>query len=473
MDHPANSTLTAARLVRLLGPPDPGVPAYRWLADTLRGLVTDGLVLHGTRLPSERALVAELGLSRTTVTRAYAALRERGYAEARQGSGTRAALPGGPVTGGGEPLPDVVPDRPAPSDAIDLTSAAPPAIPGLAMAYVRAAESVARYVSGMGYYPYGLPSLRAVLAQRFTERGLATDPEQIIVTTGALESAAVAARALLGPGRRIAVETPTYPGLLAAVRPEASRVVPVPVSAEGIDPAAWRSALSSSGAQVASVIADFQNPTGNLLDAQARQELGRAWRAYDVVGLIDETLVDVVLDPVEMPAPMAAFAPRTVTVGGVSKSMWGGLRIGWLRASRELLPGLARARLSLGLGAPVLEQLVVEDWLTGDWGAANIEHLQRIRQQRDVLLEAVRTTLPEWACVVPTGGLSLWWHLPRSRSTVLAQRARDEGLLLPPGSVFAASGRGLEPWIRTPYVLQAETLRVAVDRLARAWARAA
>src|SRR6476659_7871778 len=86
--------LSAARLRPLLGAALDTSPAYRGLADAVRLLVADGRIPAGTRLPSERDLTTALGVSRTTVSRAYAELRERGYLESRQGSGSVAALPG-------------------------------------------------------------------------------------------------------------------------------------------------------------------------------------------------------------------------------------------------------------------------------------------------------------------------------------------------------------------------------------------
>ena len=97
--------VTATALAGMLGAIDASMPAYRWLYLALRALIANGRILHGTALPSERDAVAALGLSRTTVSRAYSELRDAGYASARRGSGTVAQLPGGPVSGGAEPLP--------------------------------------------------------------------------------------------------------------------------------------------------------------------------------------------------------------------------------------------------------------------------------------------------------------------------------------------------------------------------------
>ena len=179
--------LTPHRLAQQLGPAGPGVPAYRWLADGIRLLVADGRVLPDTTLPGERALTAQLGVSRTTVARAYADLVERGYAEARQGSGTRTRLPGPPAPAGEEPfgLQGRTLSGDAPPTVADLTATVPPAVPGLVAAFERAIAQLPRYLAGSGYHPAGLPVLREAVAEHYAARGVPTTPDQVIITSGA------------------------------------------------------------------------------------------------------------------------------------------------------------------------------------------------------------------------------------------------------------------------------------------------
>jgi DNA-binding transcriptional MocR family regulator len=176
-----NESISATRLATLVGGFDRS-PAYAGLAGALRELIGDGRVGYGVRLPSERDLMAALEVSRTTVTRAYAVLRDTGYAEARQGSGTYTRLPGGPTRAHDRALwpTDVTPGF------IDLVCAAASSPPGIAAAYAEAAAELPAYLGGHGYYPAGLPDLQAAIAQTYADRGLPTVPEQIIVTTGAV-----------------------------------------------------------------------------------------------------------------------------------------------------------------------------------------------------------------------------------------------------------------------------------------------
>ncbi|QGN56873.1 PLP-dependent aminotransferase family protein [Nostocoides sp. HKS02] len=461
-------SISATRLVPMLGAALEVTPAYRGLADALRLLVADGRLPSGTRLPSERDLTAALSVSRTTVTRAYAELRDRGYLTSRQGSGSVATLPGGAV--GRRQGTALQPSaEQVQGDVIDLTCASMSAPAGTVAAYERAVVELPRYLGGTGYHPLGLLALREALAARFTDRGLATSPDQVMVTSGALAGLAVTARALLSPGDRVLLENPTYPNAIETLRRSGARPVALPLDYDGWDLQAADAALRQTAPRAAYLIPDFHNPTGALMSEGQRAAFGAALAGTHTVGIVDETLVDLAHDEsLIMPRPLAAHHARTVTLGGASKSFWGGLRIGWIRAPRELMPALVSARLTLDLGAPVLEQLVLTELLAE---RADIlrERRASVVATRDALVGALRNRLPQWRFRMPSGGLCLWAELPEALSTPLCAAADQRGLVLAPGSQFAVEG-GLERFLRLPFTgHQPEVVAEAVDRLALAW----
>ena len=163
--------VSATRVATLLGTFDRS-PAYRGLAEGLRVLITDGRVPVGVRLPSERELTDALAVSRTTVTRAYAELRDHGFLVSRQGSGSIASLPASRGHRGDH----LLPPGDLPEDKIDLTCAAPVPGPGVLGAYERAVADLPAYLGGTGYYPSGLPILREAVAASYAARGLPTSP---------------------------------------------------------------------------------------------------------------------------------------------------------------------------------------------------------------------------------------------------------------------------------------------------------
>jgi DNA-binding transcriptional MocR family regulator len=458
-------TIAAPRIATLLGRFD-RAPAYKGLAEGLRVLVTDGRIPAGTRLPSERDLTEALDVSRTTVARAYAELRDHGFLVSRQGSGSVTRLPG-PL---GEITHHVLHPGDSGTGAIDLTVAAPAPVPGMLAAYERAVAELPAHLHGSGYHPTGLPVLREAVAASYAARGLPTDPAQVLVVAGAQAGVATAVRALVTTGDRVVVESPTYPNAIAALRHSGARLagvdVPPDAATSGADVDGLDAALQQVRPRVAYLVPDFHNPTGAVLSAGDRARLAATLACTRTVAVVDESLVGLALDGQRLPPPFAAFAPGTVSAGSLSKTHWGGLRVGWLRLPDELVDTVFRARLSLDLGVPPLEQLVGAAVLDD---AGLLEHrLVQLRESRAALAEAIAEHLPDWRPNRPGGGLSLWCELPAPLSSALVPRAAQHGVLLAPGPSFAPEG-GLDRFVRMPFGQPAHVLVEAVERIAVAW----
>ncbi|WP_112242242.1 MocR-like transcription factor YczR [Kribbella monticola] len=440
-------------------------PAYRSLADRLRLLIADGRIMPGARVPSERELTDALGVSRTTVASAYRELRDRGYLTSRRGSGSVTSLP--------SKIEPELGRHHAPGidteGLYDFTCAASPAVPGISTAVSEALEDLPRHLATPGYHPQGLPELREAIAASYEARGLATSADQIIVTAGALAATSIAIRAMTQIGDRVLTESPTHPNSVDAIRRSGCRVVAVPMSPGGWDLPLLEATIRQTSPRAAWMVVDFQNPTGWLMSAADRQRLAIAFARARTTAIIDETLFELALDGQEMPPPFALFDPAgVITVGSVSKSFWGGLRIGWIRAPEALVARILDARGSLDLGAPVLEQLVVCRLLRERSGVL-AERRTALALQREALADALRSSLPSWRFEVPGGGLSLWCELPDPVSSSLVGVAQRNGVLVVAGSRFSPDG-GLESFLRLPFTLDADTLRDAVRRLADSYA---
>ena len=446
-------------------------PAYRRLAGAIAGLLVDGRIPIRTRLPSERDLAVELQVSRTTVTSAYERLREAGYLVSRQGSGSWTTLPAAPAAGSGGLTPGLIP-----ADLLDLAVAAPgPPSGGVLEAAMAAAAgrlpqelAEGRRLTPHGYQPAGLPELRARIAGRFTERGVATSAEQILVTNGAQGAIHLLAGRLLHPGDVLLVEQPTYPNGMEAFRRTGARLVPLPVTTAGWDLDLLEETLAAVRPRVAYLQPDFHNPTGALLDEAGRERLVAAARRSGTLLIIDETHAELALDGQRMPLPVAAFERdgRVITVGSFSKAVWGGLRIGWIRGAPRIVAELAAERASVDLGSPVLDHLVGAE-IYGRLAEVLVERRLELAGARDVLIAAVSAHLPEWQANRPAGGLSLWTRLDGPYSTDLESAAVRHGLRVASGPRFAVDGT-LERYLRLPYSLDAEQLEPAILRLAAA-----
>jgi len=458
--------VTAARLVQLLGQLPEGMPAYQALAGRLRLLIAEGRLTDDTQLPSERELSIGLGLSRTTVTRAYGEVVASGFAAARRGSGTVVRVPGS--TQGS--LGSVFADRGATAGLVDLTCAAPAAVPGVHEAFVKATEQLPAQLRGTGYYPEGLPELRARIADRYSQRGLPTVPEQVVVTTGAQSSLAVVSRLLVRPGQRVLTESPTYPNALETLRGAHARIVGHALGPDGWHIPTLQTSLRRGGVGLALLMPDFHNPTGALMDDDMRGELAAALARAGTTALVDESSAELRLEDVPIPRPFAVHSPPTITVGSVSKALWGGFRVGWVRASRDLVPALVRARVTLDLGSSVVDQLTVTH-LFDDLEAALADRRESLRRGRDAMVTAVRRHLPDWQFQVPAGGLSLWCRLPHPVAAQVVAAAQRHGVLLVPGGRFGVDG-GLESHLRLPFTGDRERFDDAAQRIAAAYAEA-
>lgn len=467
----ADNPVSARTLETLLGEWRNGASAYLALADRIRLLILDGRILADSRLPAERELGTRLGVSRTTVTAAYGKLRTDGFLVSVQGSGSVARMPrGAPALAAVES-----------GGILDFSKATMPALPGLPDVAALAAADLGAHLASSGFDPVGIPELRSAIADRYRARGLSTDPDQIMVTIGAQHAIALLARVLVGRGDRALIEMPTYPHAYEALRAAGARLVPVSVSAtapghtasaHGWDETALLQTLQRSNPVVGYLMPDFHNPTGETMPLDQRERVLAAAARQGTVLIADETMAEFNIDrPGDFP-PFAASADSTlpgtaVSIGSVAKTVWGGIRIGWIRAERPLIRKLIAARSANDLGTPILEQLIVTR-LLADMPAILERRNAQLRAGRDHLETLLADRFPEWQVPHVHGGITTWVNLGSPVSSQLALAARNHGLLVPAGPRFGIDG-AFERFLRIPFSYPVEDMNRAVDALALAW----
>lgn len=441
--------------------------AYAELADRIKLLVLDGRLPTRTRLPAERELASALQVSRTTVAASYDLLRQIGFLRSRRGSGSWTTLPENPTA------PELSPFAPAgEGKAFDLayaSLAAPPEAMAGALAW--AVEQMACHGTGSGYQLYGLDSLRDVVAARFTQRGLPTTRDQILITSGAQHAMAVVFAALVMPGDRVLVEHPTYPNALDAIAREHARAVPVGFAGPDWDLDTIAAAVRDACPRVVYLMPDFQNPTGRCMSDAQRTEIVELCRRTHTPLLIDETMSEIALDG-PPPPPLAGQVRESssaplITIGSTSKTLWGGLRIGWVRARRPMIEQIARARASMDIASSVLDQLVAQHLMRRIEDVLG-QRLPTLRSARDHLHGELTRHFPSWQADLPTGGLNLWVDLGAPLSSALVAAASQHGVLLAAGPRFGVDG-AFERYVRLPYTLPEARLELAMERLAGAW----
>jgi GntR family transcriptional regulator / MocR family aminotransferase len=380
-----------------------GGPLRAQLADRLRDAVRSGRLGAGTRLPSSRALAADLGLSRGIVVEAYEQLVAEGYLVSRHGSGTAVAAAAAP-----RPAP---PAEPVPAA---VRHDFRPGLPDLAAfpraAWIRATRAglAALPDRDLGYGdPRGLPVLRAALADYLARvRGVPADPARVVVTNGYAQGLSAAARVLVGRGaRRFGVEDPGHPGPWDLLRASGATLTPVPVDAAG--------ATLAGEVDVRVLTPAHQFPIGVVMSPQRRAAVA-GW-ARDGGGWVVEDDYDAEYrfdrEPV---GALAGLAPdHVIYAGSASKSLAPALRIGWLVLPPDLVADVVALRLSTDLGTAAPLQAAFAQLLTS--GALD-RHLRRTRRtyrrRRDALAAALAAHAPALRLAGVPAGLQAVVTLP-------------------------------------------------------------
>jgi DNA-binding transcriptional MocR family regulator len=453
-------------------------PLHQKLANALTEVIRAGGIQTGIRLPSERTLAHALSLSRTTVVTAYDTLRTGGWLESRSGSGTWVSA-GSPVVvaardaahAGGlaaSPLFGLLSNRDA-SDLLDFALGSPLPLAGLPADFFQLpADEYSACTRDRLYYPLGLPSLRQSLAAYYAAIGLPTHPENILITNGAQQGIALSAALYLQRGDTALVEDPTYFGALDAFRAVGARLSGLPVEAAGVNPAVLRDRISATAARLVYLTPTYQNPTGAVMPRAARKETARIATELGVPIIDDGTLAELVLDNRPIP-PVAAFdleAP-IITIGSLSKLIWPGLRIGWVRAPEPIIGRLARLKSATDLASPLITQALAVRFL-GSLATSRELRRHELKPRRDLLAALLAEHLPGWTFRVPAGGLFLWTKLPFGDAREFAQTSLRHGVVVLPGPVMSASDR-YSAYLRLPFLAEPETLHKGARRLATAW----
>jgi GntR family transcriptional regulator/MocR family aminotransferase len=425
-----------------LDPADPR-PLYQQMYEKLRQLILASHIPAGTQMPSTRVLAQELGVSRNTVLAAFSQLASEGYLTSRAGAGSFVA----------DPLPDDM------FRARRATAHLPQIIRGVRtiseqgsrlrqlflpwVAWTRSQRALAVGVPALDAFPYAmwsrllaarwrrplptytayggsagfLPLREAIAEYLVTARGVKCTPDQVIVTNGSQQALDLASRVLLDPGDAAWLEEPGYIGARLAFLGAGARVVPVPVDAEGMSIAAGERLAPSPRVIYATPSRHF--PLGGTMSLARRLRL-LAFATERSAWIIEDDY-DSEFRYAGRPLPSLQgldVESRVLYVGTFSKVLLPALRLGYLVVPTDLVDAFLAARSIDGLHAPVIDQMVVTDFMVGGHFA---RHLRRMRalyaQRQEALLRAIAIELDDELEVRPEdAGMHLVAYLRRDMS---------------------------------------------------------
>lgn len=441
---------------------DAGDEPYRYqeLARIVSGLVEGGTLRPGMRAPSVRRIALQHAVSISTVLQAYRLLEDRGVLEARPKSGFYVTHGVAAVRQTPEPSrPTGKPTRIAVSTGVVQLleyASRPEMVPlgcAIPSADMLAAGGLDRFlartarVKGMHYNIYTEPrgdlNLRSEICRRALRCGQLLTPDAVAITNGCTEALSLALRTLTTCGDTVAIETPTYFGLLRVLQGLGLRALELPTDAdEGVNVEALEKALASKPVAACLFSSGFNNPLGCAMTEEKKRSILALLQAHGVPLIEDDIYGDIYFGPAR-PKPFMALDPDADVIycSSFSKTLAPGYRVGWIATQRHMEAAL-EAKFALTLCGAALPQAALAEFLaTGGYDS----HLRRMRrafaENIDRMTRAIDRTFPKSTRVTrPAGGFVLWLELPEPfDARAFFDQAIARGICFAPGDIFSAS----------------------------------
>jgi len=434
------------------------------LADRLDELIQSTDLRDGERLPPEREMAVALEVSRSTVVSCLDLLRQRGSVKSRQGSGT---VVRGPAPANQHPSDfrtrSLFESYGQPSD---FTKACP-AMLAEVDELMRRLMADGMPISG-NMDPEGTPELRQALADWYSDQGLATEPDEIAVTSGAQQGVALTLSVLCRPGDVVLVEACTWPGMTDSINRLGGRAIGVTMDANGIDTAELRSAVERFRPVAIALNPHHHNPTATRLSPRRRAEVAQISADYRAPVIEDRVAALLAFDGV-VPKPLAAERADApiIVADSLSKVLWPGLRLGWVRAPRSVMAEFRLAKAIHDLYTSNLNQALGLAFL-GELESLLPDRCAQLETHRDAALEALASALPEWRTDRPPGGMVLWSQLPSPVARPFVRHAAAHGVLIAQADAFSVEGE-INDRLRIPFTDSPAVLEENIARMGEAW----
>ncbi|HTV70975.1 MAG TPA: PLP-dependent aminotransferase family protein [Rhizobiaceae bacterium] len=405
-------------------------PLYMRLADTIEHDISGGVLPAGAKLPPQRDLAYDIGVTIGTVGRAYALVRERGLVSGEVGRGTF-------VLGRDhvEPVTAPAPSRQSEKPAIDVAPSPKLRMDSTSAPDVGQSAVVENLIAGITKaHPFELIDYTRNWPRHWREAGsrwLAhgdwkPEPQNVVPTLGVHAAVMAVISAITVPGDKVVFERLTYSSISRSVNLIGRRSIIVGSDEQGCDPDDFERLCAQQHPKIAFLMPSIQNPTLGVMSLERRKAIAEIARKYNV-WLIEDSIYGVMLK--EQPPLLVSFAPeRTFHVGGLSKAVSAGVRAGWVACPSHLAPRVQTAHKMVTGGMPfLLAELAAQ--LVNAGHADTIR--AKVREEIAVREAAAREILDGYEFASNPAAPFLWLKLPEPwLSTTFKNAAANEGVLV-------------------------------------------
>ncbi|KJR48365.1 Transcriptional regulator, GntR family domain / Aspartate aminotransferase [Desulfosporosinus sp. I2] len=475
-------------------------PLYLQIESQIRQLILANDLPPGFRLPPERKLATSLGVNRTTVVNAYHELVADGLIQPHVGKGTIVSppQPANPSLGHFSNAKAIQPiswqnfytrqsermhnpvlasilDEIGENDEISFALGSPAGEYYPLEEFKEISKKVMRpdnwrafeYGPTIGHYP-----LRQYLADWLSQRGLHTQAQTILITSGSQQGLDLLTKIFLEPGDYIVIEEPSFLGAIGVFKAAGAHILTVPVDQEGLKTDVLEQILSRHRPKFIYTLPTFQNPSGTTMSLARRHKLLELAYQYHIPIVEDDPYSELYYENEPLPSlkSLDEFG-HVIYLGTFSKILFPGLRLGWCVAPSQVLEQLSLAKQLVDLHTSTIAQ-----WVMAEFCKQGLldKHLPIVRNQYRLQRDAMVTALTEFApqglsWTIPEGGYYLWCELPPDmKAAALLTRAADKKVTFVPGNAFHVNSGGKDR-IRLCFARHSETtIREGIYRLCEA-----
>lgn len=452
------------------------LPLYQQIVEQIRAQITSGEIPEGYQFPSERQLAEALGVNRTTVLNAYKELKADGLMASHVGRGTvavrasyeepiKAAYPKEPIWD--HLFSDYMKNR----DGFDVNKYLEIAnrkdvisfaagIASFENPPVQAFEGVEKELlarqSSMLVSPVaGFSSFRGVMSSYMQKRSCFCQPSEIMIVSGAQQGIDLVARAFISPGDIVFIEEPSFFPAIQTFRSMGARLMAIPMEEDGMNVDVLEQLLTRYRPKLIYTMPAYHNPCGVSMSTARRVRFLELINKYGVPVLEDDPYSELCYEgETILPLKSMDKGGYVIYLSTFSKTVYPGLRLGWLWANKKLINRLCDIRQLTDLHSGCISQMIVERFIVSGEMEKYLSLIRReYRERRDMMTDALkRYAPPGLAWNHPDGGYYLWCRLPEGLSAdLLATRAAGSGVAVLPGTPSFLSGQKGENYIRLNY----------------------